>query len=250
MFYFRQHELNEWKSENLITPSHLIDYGRSDHIQKVIKRLDNLQNGTLDIQIMPIKDLTEIRDYLMTNLVVINGARASNIMNIETKHVLESTYDEEYEAYVFKSTKYKTSLVYGAKIMVLPRDLYNSLKTFIEKVHPVLSGKSDYLFTSSRTKDKMDHSMLSNALSTSFRLAGINERISCSRLRCAVVTDLVGISGEDCDAVAQHFMKHRPSTSRKFYINRWATIESMRIAMKCHSRFIDYENTDGVIKIF
>jgi hypothetical protein len=98
----------------------------------------------------------------------------------------------------------------------------------------------------------MNHSLIANAMSNSFQKAKVfsekDRRVSPSLLRCAVVTDLVGINGEDCENVAQHFMKHRATTSKKFYINHWANTESMRLGMKCYSRFLEGVNVDFVIE--
>jgi len=62
-------------------------------------------------------------------------------------------------------------------------------------------------------------------------------RVSPSRVRCAVVTDLV-VGGENASTVAQEFMKHRLSTSKKFYIQHWGNQESMRISMSCYTKFL------------
>lgn len=64
------------------------------------------------------------------------------------------------------------------------------------------------------------------------------KRVSPSRIRCAVVTDLV-VGGEDASTVAQEFMKHRLSTSKKFYIQHWGSQESMRISMSCYTKFLN-----------
>ena len=50
--------------------------------------------------------------------------------------------DEEFEgAMTMKSPKYKTSLLYGTKLMVLPKDLYDMLVMFVKKIRPVLVKK-------------------------------------------------------------------------------------------------------------
>ena len=190
---------------------------------------------------------TNIRNYLMVIMCVINGARASNLINITTEDVTTAVEHEEFPAYVFKSKNYKTSIIYGTKIMVVPEDIYNFYKIFVNYVRPIISSPaSKYLFTSSRDKADgsscIEHSLISNGMTKSFQLANVlankSTRVSPSRIRCAVVTDLVGVNGEKCSTVAEQFMKHRETTSRKFYICHWANRESMRLSMNCYSRFI------------
>jgi len=137
------------------------------------------------------------------------------------------------------------------KVMVVPEDLFEFLLVYKNQLRPLLSklGKfSRYLFTSSKQSQsnpdqRLDHSALSNALTRSFELAGVLKagdkysRVSPSRIRCAVVTELVGAGGENTAAIARDFMKHRESTSMKFYIQHWANREAMRISMKCYNTF-------------
>ena len=74
-------------------------------------------------------------------------------------------------------------------------------------------------------------------------------RISPSRIRCACVTELVGIGGEDCNQVAEQYMKHRPSTSKKFYIMHWENRQAIRYSMKCYTSFVkDKGNIEGLVK--
>lgn len=254
----RDQTLKDWKSDTLITPAHLLEYGNSIHVQECIKLLDDIQVQRINVKDLNMKKLTDIRNYLLVNLSVTNAARASNLINITIQHVEDAKFNEEFGAFTFKSSKYKTSMIYGSKEMVVPEDLFKSIQIYVEKIHPIISGKDcNYLFSSSRnrsnsdSRDAMDHSLISNSMTKSFLSAGvkiIGERVSPSSLRCAVVTDLVGMEGENCDNIAQFFMKHRPETSRKFYINNWAKQESLRIAMKCYSRFITNPDLEKVSK--
>jgi len=68
--------------------------------------------------------MVDMRNYLLVILTITNAARASNLMNITTDDVLSATKHEEVAGWVFKSTHYKTSIIYGTKCMVVPDDLY------------------------------------------------------------------------------------------------------------------------------
>lgn len=156
---------------------------------------------------------------------------------------MSAKLQEDFPGYVFKS---KNSLIYGTK------DIYKFFTIFIQHIRPLISPSSKYLFTSSRGKNTgMLHSLVSNGMTKSFELANVlkakSARVSPSRIRCAVVTDLVGVNGEKCSTVAEQFMKHRHTTSKKFYISYWANRESMRLSMKCYSRFM-VKDVDSVVQ--
>ena len=57
------------------------------------------------------------------------------------QHVLDAKDDEEFEAMVIKSVKYKTSMLYGAKLMVVPKDIHQLLKMYINVLRPILTKK-------------------------------------------------------------------------------------------------------------
>lgn len=62
-------------------------------------------------------------------------------------------------------------------------------------------------------------------------------RISPTRIRHSVATELAGYGNEDLDTFAMKFMKHKPSTAIKSYIKNWSQRESVRISMKCFKTF-------------
>lgn len=199
--------------------------------------------------------VTDVRNFLMALICIINATRASNLINILVEDVKKATLDQDLSGFVFNSTKYKTSIIYGSKAIWLPYDIYHCLLAYITHFRPYITpSSSDYLFTSMRGNgEKMDHSLISNGLTSSFKKAGVilttSTRISPSRIRCACVTELVGIGGEDCTQVAQSFMKHRPSTSKKFYIMHWENRQAIRYSMKCYTSFVKHkESIEGFVK--
>ena len=60
-----------------------------------------------------LKEAIDVRDHLI--LTFINSLRASNIINITLKEVQAAKKHDEFDAFVFKNNKYKTSLIYGEK---------------------------------------------------------------------------------------------------------------------------------------
>ena len=77
----------------------------------------------------------DFRDCLMLTLCVTNCLRSSNLMNVTIHDFEQAKKHEEIEnAYTFTSTKYNTSLVYGAKIILVSRAVYMQLKIYSKKV--------------------------------------------------------------------------------------------------------------------
>ena len=83
-------------------------------------------------------------------------------MNVTIHHFQKAKKHEEIgNAYTFTNTKYKNSLVYGAKIILVSRLVYVQLKSFVTLIRPVLtdgktkSSKLRFIFTSSaKPKDR------------------------------------------------------------------------------------------------
>ena len=80
----------------------------------------------------------------MVMIALINAARASNIFNITLNHVNLATEDQEFKgAMIFRSPKYKTSMLYGTKLLLVPNDLYNFLKKYIDFCRPIILGEAN-----------------------------------------------------------------------------------------------------------
>ena len=111
----------------------------------------------------------------MLTLCVTNCLRSSNLMNVTIHDFEQAKKHEEIEnAYTFTSTKYKTSLVYGAKIILVSRAVYMQLKIYVKMIRPILiedetkSPKLRFIFTSSaKSKD---------------RISGTNEAFTCNAM--------------------------------------------------------------------
>lgn len=76
----------------------------------------------------------------MVIVTVINGGRSSNLLNMKVDDVLKVKKDDL--GYHFMSEKYKTCLVYGAKTLGLPNDMFLLYKAYIEHVRVLLTPTS------------------------------------------------------------------------------------------------------------
>jgi integrase len=168
--------------------------------------------------------------------------------------VYDAKIDEEFpNARTIRSSKYKTSLLYGTKIMVLPLDIYNLLLMYIEVLRPVLTEKykdedaalpdsKRYLFVSHKNCGMVESRAITSYLTSTVKqskvLAGSEQNVSCSRLRTAIATEMAGYQQEDLKTFANCFMMHKESTSRKYYILNFSQREGVRCAMRCMDVFL------------
>lgn len=88
----------------------------------------------------------------------------------------------------------------------------------------------------------MKQSLVSNGLTATFKEAlsdrlPSNFRVSPTKIRISIATELVGLGEENLKTLAETFMKNKESTTRKFYVQHWANRESLRLSMKCMDHF-------------
>ena len=115
----------------------------------------------------------------MVSLTYFNCLRASNLMTTTLEDVRKIIpHNEINGAHVLKNDKYKTSMLYGAKIILLLKLYIQNLRPFITKDDKKHASKR-FLFTSSRfSTDKplgqqIDHSAIANAMAASFKKAKV-----------------------------------------------------------------------------
>ena len=76
------------------------------------------------------------RNVLLVLVAVLNAARSSNLCNITLKEFNNAYDDKEYKSKVMKNANYKTSLIYGGKLIVLNKDIHTLLKQYIDYYRP------------------------------------------------------------------------------------------------------------------
>ena len=83
------------------------------------------------------------------------------------------------EAYLIKNKKYKVSIIYGAKVLLLSKDIYHQLQLYIKYIRPMFitdqnrAQKGRYVFVWSRADQKaapskpepMNHSLITKCSS-------------------------------------------------------------------------------------
>ena len=78
---------------------------------------------------MSIRNANDARDYLITEITTMNGLRASNIIELRVCDVKNAGTNPEYPGQkVIENVKYKTSSVYGEKLIAVPGALFKQLE--------------------------------------------------------------------------------------------------------------------------
>ena len=175
-------------------------------------------------------------------------------MNISLDDVENiSKHDEIDDAWVLTNLEYKTSMIYGAKIILLDTILVEQVQLYIEHYRPLISNdnklanKKRYLFTSSRILPekplgtKMDQSAIANAMAASFHKAEVfknkQERVSCSTIRMPVLTEIVSLGKENMSTIANCFAKHSEKVCKKYYVQNFSERAASRISWDCYIRY-------------
>ena len=125
----RKTDITQIKKKRLMTPSHMIKYGRSENVQTLVEQIEQ-ENKKLTIRFCQ-----NIRDCLITNICIMNGLRSSNIIELRVTDIHDAEIADEYPGYMtFTNSKYKTSTIYGEKVTVLPKRLFNHLQYYVNEL--------------------------------------------------------------------------------------------------------------------
>ena len=178
--------VSKFKFQCLIRTDQFLKYGNSEHVKSINEKLKKHSEHDKDVIKINKQQAINIRDYFMVSLSYFNCLQASNLMNISLDDVEKiSKHDEINDAWVLTNLEYKTSMIYGAKIISLDTILLEQVQLYIEHYRPLissdskLSNKKRYLFTSSRIfpekplGSQMDHSAIANAMAASFQKAEV-----------------------------------------------------------------------------
>ena len=171
----RQAAVADFKLDNLILPSDFVALGRSKQGAKIVFDLNGADAVTAPHY--TTEQINACRNYLMAMICITNATRASNLINLTLQDLKEAKHDAEFDALCILSKKYKTSLLYGRKAIVLPEELYGQLSNFVTHLRPRIADASDAtlpddekaIFLCSGSGSRMTHSTISNGLTHLFK---------------------------------------------------------------------------------
>jgi len=167
--------MSDFKLENLITNKDCITLGKSLVVKQIISHLNGIDDVTAGNY--TLEHAMQCRNYLMFMLCITNALRASNLINMTVEDITKAVYDKEFDALVIKSTRYKTSILYGRKSIVCSEELYGQLQKFVTYFRPKFikaENESESLaerkvFPANNGEQQLSHSVISNGLTNLFQ---------------------------------------------------------------------------------
>ena len=249
----REQSIKEFKSNIFINAEDFQKYGSSDYVKDIIELLNKVDKDGEEAHIS-LKDAIDVRDHLILTLTFITTLRASNIINITLNEVQAAKKHDEFEAFVFKNNKYKTSLIYREKITLVPALTYHHIKLYLKYLRPLIlldshrALRDRYLFVASKTGPQtkalqMSHPLITNLLSKCFENGGVfsskpeaYKKVSCSRIRFSIITELVALGEDNLDSIAHCHGKHNMEVCKKHYVQFYSNKTATELSWKAYER--------------
>ena len=169
----RKVDVGREKVRQLLLASHFVSYGRSEAIQNLLSLYEQHKGPSKNIRKKLSRTVViQFRDYLISSLVIGNGLRASNIMELRMKDFEEYKIVKGYEGHkVIINDKYKTSTIYGEKFIVIPNALFHHYLFYIKYLRGYISDTtSNEVFLAASGQKKMSQSNVTTSLTASFLL--------------------------------------------------------------------------------
>ena len=173
----RKHRLGRFKRRTLLTDEQVLRYGADSHVKDLHEIL--LQNECWSGH-RKSKIAVRCRNHLMFMLCLGNALRTSNLVNVNLEDVVQAKIEPEFNnARSVSSEFYKTSMLYGEKIIMFPPSIYKQVLFYINHLRPVLVDYAQlpedkrYLFVTKGTSSKMTHSSVANALTAAVKITDI-----------------------------------------------------------------------------
>ena len=103
----------------------------------------------------------DIRNYIMGELVLGNATCSSNIIEFWVDDFHNAVQSELPNAMEISSDKYKTTIIYGRKILHFPLETFSEFETHLTVVRPKFVAENNHFY-------QMNHNIVSRFLNTSF----------------------------------------------------------------------------------
>ena len=233
----RKTDLRKIKLKRLMMPKHMIRYGRSNYVQSIVKKLNSTPEK------YTTRFAQQVRDVIICQMCIMNGLRASNIIELRLQDVDDAQPAEGFPGYMsLTNSQYKTSTIYGEKLIVLPDCTFQHLKLYRKTIRKFLNPQSDkYLFVATDAH-QMSHGAIGSALTSSFsnaRAFGDKEykRVCPTRIRIACATFGCKKEGIDSGYFAKYFMKNKEDTTNIYYNLYSNHREALKLAMMMGDTF-------------
>lgn len=174
-------------------------------------------------QAWSITDSLIVRDFLMLSLLVVNGARSSEVCNLSLND-FDNRIALEGGAACIYSRQHKTAHVFGAAALIASRDLNYGLAQYRNR-RPGSQAGTAPLFVN-RNRRKVDTDCLLHAVNKAWNGPG---KVTTSNIRASIVT-LGSRTNSDVEQrlLARRFC-HSMAVQSRFYTGGITAIEAYQV---------------------
>lgn len=186
---------------------------------KEVKKLrEKFIAGKMTVDQITSTDFTQVRDYLLLYIYIINGHRTGLPCELKVKDFYRAVFRKG--RYVLSSDKHKTLETYGSGKVVVNEEFYLLLKFYVEFVRPfavkkIGDNKMPYLFPT-RAGTLLDSSCAGAAMEACWHRCGMTRNMRPTIVRKTTTTGMYNNLPEKKAEVAR-LMLHQEATASKHY---------------------------------
>ena len=224
----RKLQKHEEDFKKLITSENLYQICHGDQRINAVKQLGNSSKETsqgAEVQrIISDKTHCEVRDWLMTRLVIDNSGRSGVIANMTVAEFKDAVYhsgtDEDQARYRILVSNHKTADQYGSAVIWVYDDLYKMMDMYLRTVRSQFTAATpqvEQLFVSSNGMP-LTSSQVSTSVWRTFQREGIvtEGRISATIIRKSLATGMHVHMPDEKDHLAA-LAQHKTLTQARYY---------------------------------
>lgn len=224
----RRLQKQEEDFKKLITSENLYQICHGDQRINAVKQLGNsskeTSQGTEVQRIISDKTHVEVRDWLMTRLLVDNSGRSGVIANMTVAEFMAAVYhrgtDEDLARYRILVSNHKTADHYGSAVIWAYDDLHKMMDIYLRTVRSQFTAATpqvEQLFVSSNGMP-LTSSQVSTSIWRTFQREGIvtGGRISATIIRKSLATGMHVHMPDEKEHLAA-LAQHKTATQARYY---------------------------------
>jgi hypothetical protein len=171
----QSHQKNKTRSltaSDIVNPDDIKKYLECTRAKKAVSDLQNVNSSTIVTQEMH----TRCRNQLLFRLAMANAHRSGCLTNLILKEFTDGLKHERSDHYIVHVNKHKTSLIHGAAEVIITKELYRMMNTYIRYIRPVSSAEEVFINWSGTILSAGD---IAKAFSMELAHAGVEKRFVC-----------------------------------------------------------------------
>ena len=224
----RKLQKHEEDFKKLITSEHLYQVCHGDQRINAVKQLGNsskeTSGGTEVQRVISDKTHCEVRDWLMTRLVIDNSGRSGVVANMTVAEFMAAVFhpgtEEDQARYRILVSNHKTADQYGSAVIWAYDDLHKMMDIYLRTVRSQFTEATpqvEQLFVSSNGMS-LTSSQVSTSVWRTFQRGGIvtKGRISATIVRKSLATGMHVHMPDQKDHLAA-VAQHKTTTQARYY---------------------------------